>query len=174
MGSTVMMFRQMGGVNLDVDATFLVQLALIVLTMLVLRKLIFQPYLRVASIRDDLTTKTVERAEETSQRAEALAAEFESKLAAAKQEALAMKTALRAEAIAEKDATIDAANRAAQEQLSDSRQKLGTDVEGVREASKGMVDQIADMIVSKVLNRTSDAFAVSNEPPAAAEDEVQV
>lgn len=174
MGSTVMMFRQMGGVNLDVDATFLVQLALIVLTMLVLRKLIFQPYLRVASIRDDLTTKTVERAEETSQRAEALAAEFESKLAAAKQEALAMKTALRAEAIAEKDATIDAANRAAQEQLSDSRQKLGTDVEAVREASKGMVDQIADMIVSKVLNRTSDAFAVSNEAPAAAEDEVQV
>ncbi|MGB0645540.1 MAG: hypothetical protein ACPGQS_00120 [Bradymonadia bacterium] len=169
-----MMFRQMGGVNLDVDATFLVQLALIVLTMLVLRKLIFQPYLRVASIRDDLTTKTVERAEETSQRAEALAAEFESKLAAAKQEALAMKTALRAEAIAEKDATIDAANRAAQEQLSDSRQKLGTDVEAVREASKGMVDQIADMIVSKVLNRTSDAFAVSNEAPAAAEDEVQV
>ena len=164
----------MGGVNLDVDATFLVQLALIVLTMLVLRKLIFQPYLRVASIRDDLTTKTVERAEETSQRAEALAAEFESKLAAAKQEALAMKTALRAAAIAEKDATIDAANRAAQEQLSDSRQKLGTDVEAVREASKGMVDQIADMIVSKVLNRTSDAFAVSNEAPAAAEDEVQV
>ena len=41
MGSTVMMFRQMGGVNLDVDATFLVQLAFIVLTMLVLRKLIF-------------------------------------------------------------------------------------------------------------------------------------
>ena len=174
MGSTVMMFRQMGGVNLDVDATFLVQLAFIVLTMFVLRKLIFQPYLRVASIRDDLTTKTVKRAEETSERAAALAAEFEAKLAAAKQEALAMKTALRAEAVADKDATIDAANQAAQAELAASRQKLQTDVEVVREASKGMVDQIADMIVSKVLNRTADTFAVSTENPASAEEEVQV
>ena len=174
MGSTVMMFRQMGGVNLDVDATFLVQLAFIVLTMLVLRKLIFQPYLRVASIRDDLTTKTIERAEETGERAEALAAEFEAKLAAAKQEALAMKTTLRADAIAVKDATIDAANQTAQEQLAASRQKLSTDVEAVREASKGMVNQIAEMIVSKVLNRTSDTFAVTGEKPAPAEDEVQV
>ena len=39
-----MYYRQMGGVNLDLDATFLIQLVVIIIAMLVLQ-LVFQPYL---------------------------------------------------------------------------------------------------------------------------------
>ena len=174
MGSTAMMFRQMGGVNLDIDATFFIQLAFIILTMFVLRKLVFKPYLRVAAIRDDLTTKTVERAEETSRRAQALAEEFEKNLLDAKQEAMALKTSLRAEGIATKTELVDAANAEAQALLTTSRDTLSSQVDSVRQASQGLVDELAGLIVKKVLNRGVEPFAGASDSPPSAEDEVQV
>lgn len=174
MGSTAMMFRQMGGVNLDIDATFFIQLAFIILTMFVLRKLVFKPYLRVAAIRDDLTTKTVERAEETSRRAQALAEEFEKKLLDAKQEALALKTSLRAEGIATKTELVDAANAEAQALLTTSRDTLSSQVDSVRQASQGLVDELAALIVKKVLNRRVEPFAGASDSPPSVEGEVQV
>jgi len=174
MGSTTMMFRQMGGVNLDIDATFFIQLAFIILTMFVLRKLVFKPYLRVAAIRDDLTTKTLERAEDTSLRAQTLAEEFEAKLLAAKQEALALKTTLRAEGIATKTELVEAANAQAQTLLTTSRTDLAKEVESVREASRGAVDDLANLIVKKVLNRGAEPFSGASDNTPAVEDEVQV
>lgn len=174
MRSTTMMFRQMGGVNLDIDATFFIQLALIILTMFVLRKLVFKPYLRVAAIRDDLTTKTIERAEETSVRAQSLADEFEQKLLEAKQDALALKTSLRAEGIATKTELVDAANAEAQTLLSSSRSTLASEVDGVRKASQGLVDELSGLIVKKVLNRGVEPFAGASEAATSVEDEVQV
>jgi F-type H+-transporting ATPase subunit b len=173
MGSTTMIFKQMGGVNLDIDATFFIQLALIVLTMIVLRKLVFKPYLRVAAIRDDLTTKMLERAEATSLRAQTLAEEFEAKLLAAKQEALALKTALRAQGVATKTEMVDAANAEAQTLLTTSRASLASEVESVREASRGAVDELATLIVQKVLNRAVEPFTGASEHPISVEDEVQ-
>jgi F0F1-type ATP synthase membrane subunit b/b' len=169
-----MMFRQMGGVNLDIDATFFIQLAFIILTMIVLRKLVFKPYLRVAAIRDDLTTKTIERAEETSLRAQSLADEFEKKLFEAKQEALALKTSLRAEGIATKTEFVDAANADAQALLTTSRESLSSEVADVRQASQGLVDELAGLIVKKVLNRGVEPFAGASEGATSTEDEVQV
>ena len=174
MRSTTMMFRQMGGVNLDIDATFFIQLAIIILAMFVLRKLVFKPYLRVAAIRDDLTTKTIERAEETSLRAQALADEFEQKLLEAKQEALALKTSLRAEGIATKTELVDGANAEAQALLTTSRETLSSEVADVRKASQGLVDELSDLIVKKVLNRSVEPFAGASDSASSVEDEVQV
>ena len=174
MDSTAMMFRQIGCVNLDIDATFFIQLGLIVLTMLVLRKLVFQPYLRVSKIREDLTTKTAERAEETNARAKVLAEDFEAKLQAAKQQALELKSALRAEGIETKDQILSQAADQANAELASAREKLGSEIEDVRAASKGLVDDLSSVIVAKVLGRPSDSFsgpALSSSPST--EEEVQ-
>lgn len=162
MDSTAMMLRQMGGVNLDIDATFFIQLAVIVLTMIVLRKLVFQPYLRVAAIREELTTKTAERAEETSAKARELAQAFESKLQAAKQEALELKGALRAEGVRAKDEVISQATTQANSELTAAREKLSHDIGAVRAASQGMVDDLAGSIVSKILGRSTESFSAPN------------
>ena len=174
MDSTAMMFRQMGGVNLDIDATFFIQLGVIVLTMLVLRKLVFQPYLRVSKIREELTTKTAERAEETSARAALLASDFEAKLQAAKQEALEVKSALRAEGVEIKDQILNQAADQANAELASARQKLASEIDDVRGASQALVDELSSAIVAKVLGRPSDSFngpALSSSPST--EEEVQ-
>ena len=174
MDSTAMIFRQMGGVNLDIDATFFIQLAFIVLTMIVLRKLVFQPYLRVAKIREDLTTKTAERAEDTSAKAQALAVDFEAKLQSAKQSALELKANLRAEGIQSKDALIEKATQEANEELSAARAKLASEIEDVRTASQGLVDELAAAIVSKVLGRSGETFGAHTMSAASnPEEEVQ-
>ena len=174
MDSTAMMFRQMGGVNLDIDATFFIQLGLIVLTMLVLRKLVFQPYLRVSKIREDLTTKTAERAEETNARAKVLAEDFDAKLQAAKQDALELKSALRAEGLQTKDQILSEASDRANTELASAREKLAAEIGDVRAASQGLVDDLSSAIVAKVLGRPSDTFsgqALSSSPST--EEEVQ-
>ena len=173
MDSTVMMLRQMGGVNLDVDATFIIQLAVIVVTMLVLRKLVFQPYLRVAGIRDELTTNTAARAEETARRAESLAADFEAKLQIAKQEALAAKTKLRAEGTKEKDELLNEASQEAQTLLRDAKEKLESEIKIVQDASQGLVDELADLIVAKVLNRPSEPVVPIKAKDSGSTEEVQ-
>jgi len=162
----------MGGVNLDIDATFFIQLAFIVLTMLVLRKLVFQPYLRVAKIREDLTTKTAERAEETSAKAQALALEFDTKLQSAKQSALELKANLRAEGVQAKDTVIAEATQQANDELSAAREKLASEIEGVRTASQGLVDELAEVIAAKILGQSHETFGGQpvSTPPSAEEE----
>jgi F0F1-type ATP synthase membrane subunit b/b' len=87
---------------------------------------------------------------------------------------LAFKTSLRAEGIATKTELVDAANADAQALLTTSRESLSSEVADVRQASQGLVDELAGLIVKKVLNRGVEPFAGASEGATSTEDEVQV
>ena len=85
-----------------------------------------------------------------------------------------MKGTLRAEGVQSKDELIAKATQQANEELSVAREKLVSEIEGVRTASQGLVDELAGVIVSKVLGRSGETFGahtMASTPNA--EEEVQ-
>ena len=161
-----MYYRQMGGVNLDLDATFLIQLVVIIIAMLVLRKLVFQPYLRVAQIRQDLTENTNEKAQAMQKQAEAISAEFESKLQQAKENAALLKGELRESGLKQRDEILLAARTAAAQDLEKARKRLEGELATARGATEAMVSELTEVIVKKLIGDVAPLNGASPESSA--------
>ena len=160
-----MYYRQMGGVNLDLDATFLIQLVVIIIAMLVLRKLVFQPYLRVAQIRQDLTENTNEKAQAMQKQAEAISAEF-SKLQQAKENAALLKGELRESGLKQRDEILLAARTTAAQDLEKARKQLEGELATARGATEAMVSELTEVIVKKLIGDVAPLNGASPESSA--------
>ena len=161
-----MYYRQMGGVNLDLDATFLIQLVVIIIAMLVLRKLVFQPYLRVAQIRQDLTENTSEKAQAMQKQAEAISAEFERKLQEAKENAAQLKGELRESGLTQREEILLTARNTAAQDLEKARTQLRSELETVKGATEAMVNELTEVIVKKLIGDVSPLNGASPESSA--------
>ena len=145
--------RPMAGVNLDFDLTFIVQLALVVILMFVLKKWVFGPYLKALDERTLRTETTRKEADEKRAAATERKAEFEESLAAAQARALRAKTDLRAEGVAQKEQTIDAARQAAAESLAASQKTIDSQVQEARSQVSDQVQVLAGELAAKIIGR---------------------
>lgn len=139
----------------DIDATIFVQGGIFIALVLVLKPVLFTPWLeaqakRVASIDGAFDNAKSLRAE-----ADELSSDYDAKLATARDEALTMRSHMRREEEATQAKTLAAARTQASKELEDNRTRIAAETDKAREALGGKVDELATQITEKVLGRAS-------------------
>ncbi len=144
----------MASVSLDVDITFFFQLGLFFTLMVLLRALVFRPYLDNLDARTARTSDTVAAAEELRAKADALAKRHADALASARAEGLGERGGLRIAGQAHKDEAVTQARADAAKTRAVGQAKVNTDIAAAREELLGQVGDIARLVAEKVLGRS--------------------
>jgi len=147
----------MAGVVIDLDGSFFIQLVIVALVYVVLRKLVFEPYLATLDAREAKTVRTRGEATDLRAEAEALEQRYEAKLAEARDTAVSARASLRAEGNKRRDEVLGQAKRVSTAKIDAARAAVDAQYEGVRTDLKGRVDEIAALVVDKVLGDTPSA-----------------
>lgn len=138
---------------IDLDHSFFIQLALVLILMAILNKLIFQPFLKSIELREGKTVDTRQKAAELSAQAEALKADYRARLSTARSDAAAQRQSVRVDANAKKDALVGDARDSAAQTLTGARDRANEQVGEARQQLLGEVDDLSRMVVEKVLGR---------------------
>ncbi|MBV70216.1 MAG: hypothetical protein CMH52_02620 [Myxococcales bacterium] len=143
----------MGGVNLDLDLTFAIQLAFVLTLMVVLNKFVFGPYLKAVDERGRRTATTKDEAAKLRAEADALAGRYESSLADARRAALEAKLALRTEGIDQKDSLIQSARSDANTTIDKAQKEIDDQLTAERPNVDTQVAELSTLVVQKVIGR---------------------
>lgn len=144
----------MGGVSLDLDLTFAIQLAFVLTLMVVLNKFVFGPYLKAVDERGRRTASTKDEAAKLRAEADALADRYERSLADARSAALEAKLSLRTEGIDQKDALVQSARSDANETIDKAQKAIDDQVAAERPNVDAQVAELSALVVQKVIGRT--------------------
>ena len=139
--------------TLDLDITYVMVLALVIIPFVVLNGLVFQPFLKLFDTRHERVVGELERADKKIDEAEAKAATFEER----------MKVATR-QGIEARDEIRTAAQKSMSERIEEERKKLGSKVEAALaevgqsrtralEAVNTEAKRLAEMTAAKLLGR---------------------
>jgi F-type H+-transporting ATPase subunit b len=140
-------------VTVDVDATFLVQLALFTFFAVLMKDLLFDPLLKVFEQREKRTAGSIDEAREMDEQAIRLKQDYEDKLESIRRDAAADREQVR-EQVKKLLAELLADARAAQSQrLAEGLSKLAGEVDLIRAELEQHRGPLAAEIASRVLGR---------------------
>jgi F0F1-type ATP synthase membrane subunit b/b' len=139
----------------ELNATLLLQMALLIGLVLWLSPVLFGPALRLFEERDRRIHGAAEEAKRQLSAAGEKSAAVEQRLQAAQAEARGVLTSLREKALLKERALLDAARSASSERLDQARSELTKAADDARKSLKSDAAVIADDIVKKVLGRAS-------------------
>jgi len=152
-GSIDATFAAEGGVNVDFDASFLVQIGLFVILLLVLKPLLFDPMMRLFDEREERIDRTIEKARDTDKASAKALAKWEAIMAKAREAGAAERDALRAQG-AKKEAEVSAQVRSSTAQtLEQGRATIAAEAKEARAKLEGESVVLGRAIASRVLGR---------------------
>src|SRR5688500_15789510 len=142
-----------GGVNVDLDASFVVQIVLFVVLLVALKPLLFDPMMRLFEEREERIDRTIEKARKTDEASSKALAKYEAILAKAREAGSAERDQLRgqgtkkeaeitAQVRSETATTLEQGRAAIANEAKDARAKLQIEAAGLGRA-----------IASRVLGR---------------------
>jgi F-type H+-transporting ATPase subunit b len=138
---------------IDIDLTVLVQFGLFLILFVVANKLLFQPYLALRERRRAGIDGARSEADRMTAQADAKLADYEQKLAGARERGNEQGRKLRAEGVAhEKDVT-DKARKQAQTAIDEASAKMRAETDAARLQLMTQADAIAHQITKKLLGR---------------------
>ena len=140
---------------MEVNATFLLQLALICLLMFFLEPILFRPIMRLFDEREKRIVGAADEAKRTLGAADEKSHLAEQKTAAAQAEARKVLADLRAEGSKREAQIVEQARAASSQRLEEAREQLFEATEQARRQLKDDAKKISDEIVSKVLGRAA-------------------
>ena len=138
---------------ISVNFTLLVQLANFLILLVVLNYLLFKPVLRVLDERENLVNESTEMKEKLGLLTTESIEEYEGKLMNAKQEAMGIRTAERAESMAGFRQTVQEARAVGEQELDKARQEIASEADRSRESLKAEAQSLADGIASRLAGR---------------------
>ena len=138
---------------LDIDGTVFVQLAIFVITAIVLSRYLFRPYLEVKTARSSGTEGAKEEARRLQEEGAARMADYENRLSEARHQANQERSKLQAEAVKRDGEITAAARNATQAALESARAKLETEAEATRQQLEPRAQEIGRSIARKILGR---------------------
>lgn len=142
-----------GGVIVDLDASLVVQIVILVVLAVVLKPLLFDPMMRLFEEREKRIEGTRRRATKEDERSAKALAEYEAILAKAREAGSTERDALRAEG-AKKEAELMAQVRAsATSTIEQGRAAIASEVATAREKLRGEAAMLARDIAKSVLGR---------------------
>jgi F0F1-type ATP synthase membrane subunit b/b' len=138
---------------IDLDSTVLVQLAIFVVTALVLSRTLFRPYLAVKAARGAGIEGARDEARRMEEEAAAKVAGYDQAFAQARSRAGAERTKLQSEAVGRERQILDAARTSTGAALEQARKKLAADAAAARAQLEPRAQEIARAIARKILGR---------------------
>jgi F-type H+-transporting ATPase subunit b len=138
---------------IDLDGTLLVQLALFLITLFVLSRALFGPYLKMRADRDRGIGGAKEEAAKMGDKSRAIVEDYDQKLAAAKRRGADERNKLQQEATARERELIGAARNESQSALEVARKKIVADTATGRAALQNEAATLARKVASKALGR---------------------
>ena len=146
-------FAAEGAVNVDLDASFVVQILLFVVLMVVLKPLLFDPMMRLFEEREERIDRTIEKARKTDEASAKALAKYEEILAKAREAGATERDQLRSQA-AKKEAELMTQVRAqTSSTLDQGRTAMATEAKEARSKLQLEARQLGRAIASRVLGR---------------------
>jgi F-type H+-transporting ATPase subunit b len=142
-----------GGSMVDLDATIAIQLGVFLFMLLVLRKLLFQPVIRLIEARREATDGALEAARVLDEEAEALNRKIAAEIDGVRVSAGAERDQMVDEARAGEREMIYRARNEAHDMVTKMRAETETVAAETRRRLAGDVDAIAAMVAAKALDR---------------------
>lgn len=137
---------------LSVNANFLIVFIIIWVTVLLLKKLFFDPVKRIREKRESTFGQQKEAWEKAAREAEALAQKIENELRAARQEAAAHRQALEAEALQARNELLAKMQAQYRQQVADARQEISQTTAELKRKLESEVEALAAKIEERLLN----------------------
>jgi F-type H+-transporting ATPase subunit b len=139
-----------GGVPLDFDRTVLVQIIVFTFLILVLKPLLFDPVLKVFSLREERTEGARATARELQEKAGELLQKYEKELERVHQVAAEERELLRSETAKLEAEILNEARQVTTRLVEDGRRKIETEVNAIRFDLGKESERVAQMIVDRV------------------------
>lgn len=139
----------------DIDNTIFLQAILFLLLFVVLNSLLFKPWLEIKERRAKRIGGALADAESLRADARAAEADYEARLARARDAAMTVRSNSRREAEGEEAEIVGAARREASEHVEHNREALATQATQAREELVGRVDALASDIAKQILGRSA-------------------
>jgi F-type H+-transporting ATPase subunit b len=140
-------------VNIDIDWTIFVQFGIVLLLMLLLKQLIFTPYLKAIDEREKKTHLTRERAHRLREQADSLLAQYEGAVARGRHEAVAIRKELRLAGVQLKDGALSVARDDAVQTLATAQRNVDEQTELAQSQLEEQAQVLSNIVVEKILGR---------------------
>jgi F-type H+-transporting ATPase subunit b len=142
-----------GGVPLDFDRTVLLQIVVFTILIVVLKPLLFDPVLKVFSLREERTEGAKATARELQEKAGELLQRYEKELQRVQQVAADERDVLRSETSKLEAEILREARDATTRIVEEGRRKIETEVNAIRIAVGAESEKVAQMIVERVIGQ---------------------
>lgn len=137
----------------DIDNTIFIQGAIFLVLIVVLKPLLFDPWLAARDRRSQRIGGAFEEAALLREQAAEKSAEYDARLRRAKDEAMSLRSDRRKAAEGEEAQLVAAARREASESLDATKTKISSDIEQARSELQSRVDSLATDVTKQVLGR---------------------
>ena len=139
---------------IDIDASAVIQLGIVLLTFLILRGLVFEPLLESMSTRTGRTEVSRAEASALAVRAEELAKRYQNEMLSARVRAAAAKAELRSSGVRHKEQVQTEVRRDMNRKLNELRDTLGAQSDSARKEMEPQVQALSLAIAAKILGRS--------------------
>jgi F-type H+-transporting ATPase subunit b len=139
---------------IDIDASAIIQLVIVLLTFFVLRSLVFGPLLQSIGARAAKTEQARADAQAITAKARSLGEKYESEMLAARTRAANVKAELRLDGVRRKDEIQTSARADMAQKLNEVRGEVARQTESARREMQPQVDELSRAIAGKILGRS--------------------
>lgn len=140
-------------VNVDLDASLVVQVGLFILLLVILKPLLFDPMLKLFDAREEKTTRTRREATKEDERSAKALAKYEGILAKAREAGGLERDQLRAEGQKKESEILSLVRAQATTTIEDGRKNIANEGKTARGALEAEASQLGKAIASRVLGR---------------------
>jgi F-type H+-transporting ATPase subunit b len=144
-----------GGVNIDIDRTFIVAMVLFALLVVVLKPLLFDPVLKIFEERENRTEGARAEARKMQEEAGGLLREYETKLAEVAQAAAEERDRLRSETARLESEILEEARQATQRIVEEGRKRIEAEVSKIQFDLGRRSAELSSEIAQRTLGRGS-------------------
>ena len=138
---------------IDLDGTVLLQFGLFVVMYILLRYVLFAPYLRMRADRDRGISGARDEAHKMEERARAIVTDYDARLGRAKQRGADERARVRSEAAARERQILGAARDEAGKSLDEARGKISGDAKTARAQLEAQSQALARTMAKKIIGR---------------------
>jgi F-type H+-transporting ATPase subunit b len=142
-----------GGVTVDFDATILVQIALIVVLLVFLKPLLFDPLMKLFEEREKKIDGAKLQARRMDEKSANALGEYEEAMAKARASAGGERERLKAEGTAHEAEILEAVRKKTEKSMEEGRRKIEVDLAAARAELKRDADALARDVATRILGR---------------------
>ncbi len=146
-------FLREGGVDVDLNLTFVVQVVLIVVLLLVLKPVLFDPMLKLFEAREQAIGGAKEKARKTDLKSAKAETEFQAQMGKAQAQGNVERERLRGEGVKAENEVLAKVRAETAAFLDERRQKAQVELATARAELKGSAQELAKQLATRVLGR---------------------